>query len=64
MNISLIDFWCLCKHQPLLTAGSNLERVEGRLRSRAYFDGDVGRVFSGKHLNVQSHDTFVATASQ
>lgn len=60
MNISLADFWCLCKHQPLLTAGSNLGRVEGTLEISAYFDEDVGRVFSGKHLNVQSHDTFVA----
>ena len=60
MNITPRDFWGLCKHQPLLTAGSNMEKAEGTLEISAYYDRDVGRVFSGKHLTVQSQDTFVA----
>ena len=60
MNITQKDFWWLCKHQPHLAAGSNMERAEGTLEVSAYFDRDVGRVFSGKHLTAQSHDSFVA----
>ena len=60
MNITQKDFWWLCKHQPLLTTGLNMERAEGTLEISAYYDRDVGRVFCGKHLTVQSHDTFVA----
>ena len=45
MNITPRDFWGLCKHQPLLTAGSNMERAEGTLEISAYYDRDVGRVF-------------------
>ena len=60
MNITQKDFWWLCKHQPLLAAGSNVERAEGTLEISAYYDKDVVRVFCGKHLTVQSHDSFVA----
>ena len=60
MNITWSDFWWLCKHQPHLTAGSNMERAEGMLEISAYFDRDLDRVFSGKHLTAQSHDSFVA----
>ena len=59
MNITWKDFWWLCKHQPHLTAGSNMERAEGMLEISAYYDRDAGRVFSGKHLTAQSHDSFV-----
>ena len=59
MNITQKDFWWLCKHQPLLTAGLNIERAEGTLEVSAYYDRDVGRVFSGKHITAQSHDRFV-----
>ena len=60
MNITQRDFWWLCKHQPLLTAGLSAERAEGTLEISAYYDRDAGRVFSGRHLTVQSHHTFVA----
>ena len=60
MNITWKDSWWLCKHQPNLTAGSNMERAKGMLEISAYYDRDVGQVFSGKHLNAQSHDSFVA----
>ena len=60
MNITQNDFWWLCKHQPFLAAGSDMERAEGTLEVSAYFDRDVGQVFSGKRLTVQSHDSFVA----
>ena len=60
MNITQKDFWRLCKHQPHLAVGSNMERAEGTLEISAYYDRDVGRVYCGKHLSAQSHDSFVA----
>ena len=60
MNITQKDFWWVCKHQPLLAARMSGERAEGTLEISAYYDRGAGRVFSGHHLTVQSHDNFVA----
>ena len=60
MNITQRDFWWLSKHQPLLTAGLGKESAEGILEISAYYDRDLGQVFSSQHITVRSHNTFIA----
>ena len=60
MNITQKDLWWFCKHHPLLASGWSAESVEGILEVSAYYDGEVGRIFSDRHLTLRSHHNFVA----
>ena len=60
MNVSLEGLLWLWKHHPLLSISKNASKVAGILEVSAHYDRDAGQVLSGRHLTVQTNDTFIA----